>query len=111
MRPTERRTAPDGVADIQPSATLDEKLHHCLMVAEDCLVQRRRMRMIAFQIIAIGILAGVKQQANDIRMSMLCSERQRALPSLCIRRWKQPCGIIQESEPRCMGQFDPRSAS
>ena len=41
MRPTERRTAPDRVADIQPGAALDEKLHHGLMVAQDCLVQRR----------------------------------------------------------------------
>jgi hypothetical protein len=34
------------------------------------------MGMVAFKVVAVGILAGVKQQANDLRLSVLHSKRQ-----------------------------------
>src|ERR1700746_2325274 len=45
--PAERRALPDGVADIEPRAALDQKPHHLFMAAQHGLVQWRAMRMVA----------------------------------------------------------------
>ena len=70
-RPTERCALPDGVPDIQPRAALDQEPHHRFMAAQDGLVQRCRVRMVAFEIVAIGILASIEQEANNLHTPVL----------------------------------------
>jgi hypothetical protein len=96
-RPTERRALPDGVADIQPRAALDKDPHHRLVAAQHGLVQRRRVRMIACRIVSVGIFAGVEQEANNLRMSVLRSERERAMARFGIRGREQTRGIVHKT--------------
>ena len=65
--------------------------------AQDGLVQRRRVRMVAFGIVAVGILAGVEQQANDLGMSVLRSQGERAMARFGVRGREQTGGIVHET--------------
>ncbi len=96
-RPTERGAVPDGIPDIQPRAVLDQEPHHRLVAAQDCVVQWRGVRMVAFKIVAVGILAGVEQEANDLRMSELRSQRERAVARFGIRRREQTGGLAHKA--------------
>src|SRR5258708_39743199 len=93
-RPTERRALPDGVPDIQPRAALDQEPHHRLVAAQDGLVQWRRVRMMAFRIVTVGIFARVEQQTNKLRMSVLCSQREREVARFGVRGRQQTGGVV-----------------
>ena len=45
------------------------------VTAQDGLMQWRAMRMVAFGIEAVRIEAGIEQESDDIRMSLLRRER------------------------------------
>ena len=93
-RPTERRALPDGVPYIQPRAALDQQPHYRLVAAQDGLMQRRRVRMVAFEVVAVGILAGVEQQANDLRVSVLRGQGERAVARFGVRGREQTGGVL-----------------
>ena len=95
-RPTERCALPDGVPGIQPSAAFDQEPHHRLVARQHRLVQWRRVGMVAFQVVAVGILAGVEQQANNLRMSVLRGQGERAVARFSVREREQAGGIVHE---------------
>ena len=83
--------------DIEPGAALDQEPHHRLVAAQDGLVQRCGMRVVAFGVVAVGIRAGIEQQPNNRRMSVLRSKRERAVARRGVRGGKQAGGIVHQA--------------
>ena len=52
-------------------AAINQEPHDRLVALQDGLVQWRRVSMVAFEVVAVGVLARVKQQANNFRISVL----------------------------------------
>jgi hypothetical protein len=77
--PTEGRAPPNSVRDIQPRAARDQEPRHRLVTAQDGLMQGCRVRMVAFRVVAVGILASIKQQMDNLRMSLLRGQGERAM--------------------------------
>jgi len=79
-------------------------------VHQDGLVQRSTVRMVAFGVVAIRILAGVEQKANGLRLSVLRSQGERAMAGFGVRKGKQTRDIVHEAQSGGGRQLDPRSA-
>src|SRR5689334_10536178 len=101
---------PYGVPDIQPRAALEKQPHHRLMATQDGLVQRRAVGMVAFWVVAVGVLAGVEQQTNNLRMSLLCSQGESAVTRFDVRGWDSTGSIAYEPQSGGGGQIDTRPA-
>src|SRR6266436_1757821 len=108
--PTEGRAPPNSVRDIQPRAALDQEPRHRLVTTQDGLMQGRRVRMVAFRIVAVGILAGIKQQTDNLRMSLLRGQRERAMARYIVGGREQTDGIVHPAQPGSAGQVDARPA-
>jgi len=64
-RPAERPAVQDRILDIEPRAAVDQQPDHGRVAAEDRLVRRRAMGMIALRITTVRIFAGVEQRAPE----------------------------------------------
>src|SRR5580704_7393831 len=95
--PAERGALPDGIPDIEPRAAFDQEPYRRPVAREHGLVQRRRVGMGTFGVVADGILAGVKQQANNLRASMLRGQGERAMARFGVCRREQTGGIVHEA--------------
>jgi hypothetical protein len=51
--------------------------------------------MVAFEVVAVGVLTGVEQQANNLGMSVLCGQSERAMTRFGVRGREQ-AGIVHE---------------
>src|SRR5205823_11042171 len=109
-RPTERCAVPDGVPHIEPRAAFDQEPHHRLMPRQHRLMQWCRMRMVAFRIVAVGVLPGIEQQANDLQMSVLRCEGERAVARFGVRGREETGGIVPEAKACGGGQIDTCAA-
>ena len=97
-RPTERRAIPDGVPDVLPRAAVDQQPYYWLVASGDGLVQWRRVGVIAFEVIAVRVLASIEQQANNVRMSVVGSQGESAVARFGIGGREQTAGGVQESQ-------------
>ena len=74
------------------------------------LMQWCRMRMVAFRIVAVGVLPGIEQQANDLQMSVLRCEGERAVARFGVRGREETGGIVPEAKACGGGQIDTCAA-
>ncbi|MDB5691995.1 MAG: leucyl aminopeptidase family protein [Alphaproteobacteria bacterium] len=111
LRPIGRRPAEDGVAQVTPGAALDEEPCDILMSVPRRLMQRRRMGVDTFRVVAARILSRVEQEPDDVAMAVLrgISERQVTLGRA---RAGQPLARLRRhAQGRGDGQREVRTAA
>ena len=69
------------------------------------------MRVSSFGVVAIWILAGVEQHANDIDVAELCRPCERTVSKLRIGRRQRSANILYSASRRSRGQVDRRSST
>ena len=97
---------PDSISDIERCATLHQQSDHRRVAPLDRLVQWRRVSMVAFEVVAVGVLAGVKQQPNNLRMPVLRGQRECAVARFGVRGPEQTSGVIHETQSGSGGQIN-----
>lgn len=78
------------VLDVEPRAAFDQQTNYGVVACQNGLMQRGRMSVVSFRVVAIRILAGVEEQADDIHVTMLRRQRERAMAGFSVGGWQQP---------------------
>ena len=99
---------PENIFYIQSRAAFHKKLDHFLVASPGGLMQRRRMRMAADRVVAVGIFARIQQHANDLDMTILRSQGQRQMAVVTTRRRKEPMEVVDAPQSGRNRQIDPR---
>src|ERR1700678_103710 len=87
--PAQRRALIDRVFDFQSRSPLDQQSDNRIMSGQNGLMQRGRVGMVPVGIVSAWVFAGIKEQPNDLHVSMLRGERERTVPALGIGRCEQ----------------------
>ena len=79
---------------------LDQHPYHLFISMERGLVQRRGMRMAADRVVAIGILARVKQHARNLDVAVVRGNGERKMALGALSRGQQSPEIVDAPEGR-----------
>ena len=110
LRPVCWCTLPKNILQIQPGATLDEKLDDLVMAGQCRLMQGCRVRMESDRVVPVWIFAGIEQQANDLNMTKLTRQGECAMTVFAAGGGKQPTEILNASQ-RCSNRQIDLSAA
>src|SRR5919106_2937781 len=82
------------------------------MTGQRGLMQWGRVAVEALRVVAIGILTGIEEQADDLHVPELGSQGERAMPVVPARRGEQALRVLESSQARGGGEGgDSRPAS
>src|SRR4051812_43936532 len=108
-RPVRGYALIENVLQIPPRAALHQQPDDLLVAVEGGLMQRGRMGMASHRIVAVGVLPGVEEQADDLRVAMLGGQGEGAVP-LLRRGGGERLPGLREAAPRGGGREGPGRA-
>src|SRR5207244_2564698 len=69
------------------------------MTGRHRLVQRSRVRVVPLRVVPVGILSGVEQDADDVHVTVLRGQCERAMAILAGRTGEQLTRLVETAQP------------
>jgi hypothetical protein len=105
------RGVPENVFLIEPDASFDEEVDEFFVTGSCGLVQWCRVRVAADRVVAVGIFARVKKQADDFDVAILGCQGESQVASVAGGRREQAAKIVEAVESGGDGKIDACAAS